>query len=99
MSIFTSFNFKWPSSLVKLFDVASAATYNDQLMAPECSVSLWNFSLKYVPYSCAEQLCFVAVTLRIPCFPSIDLSLVLLLLLVTSRLAVGHACVRVVLPG
>ena len=47
MSIFTSFNFKWPVSLVKLFNIASAATYNEQLMAPECSVSVWSFAFKY----------------------------------------------------
>ncbi len=47
MSIFTSFNFKWPPSLVRLFDITSAAIYNDQLMAPECSVSAWSFQLKW----------------------------------------------------
>jgi hypothetical protein len=48
MSIFTSFEFQWPKALKSLFAYASATTYNDQLMAPECSVSQWSFELKCV---------------------------------------------------
>ena len=47
ISIFTSFDFQWPLSLKKLFAVASATTYNDQLVAPECSVKTWTFELKW----------------------------------------------------
>ena len=47
ISIFTSFDFQWPVSLKKLFAVASATTYNDQLVAPECSVKTWTFELKW----------------------------------------------------
>ncbi len=47
MSIFTSFQFKWPIELKSLFAYASATTYNDELMAPECSVSTWSFLMKW----------------------------------------------------
>jgi hypothetical protein len=44
---FTSFGFAWPPALVKLFTVASLSSFNDQLLAPECSVGGWGFRLKY----------------------------------------------------
>lgn len=46
MSIFTSFGFTWPVSLKSLFSYASLTTFNDQLVAPECTVSTWTFSNK-----------------------------------------------------
>jgi hypothetical protein len=51
MSIFSSFKFKWPAAINKLFAYASATTYNDQLVAPECSVKNWSFEMKCVPSS------------------------------------------------
>lgn len=51
LSIFTSFNFRWPKALKALFVAASASTYNDQLVAPECSISQWTFDTKY------DELC------------------------------------------
>ncbi len=43
---FTSFGFDWPPVLVKLFSIASLSSFNDQLLAPECSVGGWGFKLK-----------------------------------------------------
>ena len=60
ISIFTSFDFQWPVSLKKLFAIASATTYNDQLVAPECSVKTWTFELKWWMVQ-ALPLVFVAV--------------------------------------
>lgn len=47
VSVFTSFGFKWPIQLTKLFDAASATSFNEQLMAPECSIGAWGFELKW----------------------------------------------------
>ncbi len=46
--MFTSFGFKWPGQLAKLFAASSMSSFNDQLMAPECSVGAWNFEYKWI---------------------------------------------------
>ncbi len=46
VSMFTAFGFRWPSELTSLFKIASTSTFNEQLMAPECSVSGWGFQMK-----------------------------------------------------
>ncbi len=48
VSVFTSFGFKWPVQLTKLFDAASMSSFNEQLMAPECSIGAWGFRTKSV---------------------------------------------------
>jgi hypothetical protein len=48
VSVFSSFGFKWPVQLTKLFAASSMSSFNDQLMAPECSVGSWSFELKCV---------------------------------------------------
>ncbi len=47
VSMFTAFGFTWPHELTALFKIASTSTFNEQLMAPECSVSGWGFQMKY----------------------------------------------------
>ena len=47
-SIFTSLDFSWPPQLKSLFQAASASTFNTQVLAPECSISNWSFSVKCV---------------------------------------------------
>ncbi len=46
VSMFAAFGFAWPSELTSLFNIASTSTFNEQLMAPECSISSWGFQLK-----------------------------------------------------
>ncbi len=46
--MFSSFGFKWPVQLTKLFAASSMSSFNDQLMAPECSIGTWSFELKCV---------------------------------------------------
>ena len=46
VSMFSSFGFKWPVQLTKLFNAASLSSFNEQLMAPECSVGTWGFETK-----------------------------------------------------
>ncbi len=36
LSIFASFNFEWPPALVALFNAFSLASFNLELLAPEC---------------------------------------------------------------
>ena len=48
VSMFTAFGFQWPVELTSLFKVASTSTLNEQLMAPECSISSWGFEMKCV---------------------------------------------------
>jgi hypothetical protein len=48
VSVFSSFGFKWPVQLTKLFSAASMSSFNDQLMAPECSIGTWSFEMKCV---------------------------------------------------
>jgi hypothetical protein len=48
VSLFSSFGFTWPPQLTALFAASSAASFNDQLVAPECSIGTWSFSRKYV---------------------------------------------------
>ena len=48
VSIFVNLNFQWPDQLRKLFAAASTSTFNTQVLAPECSISAWNFTLKSV---------------------------------------------------
>jgi hypothetical protein len=47
VSIFTAFGFKWPAELNGVFTAASTASLNDQLLAPECSVSGWSLTRKW----------------------------------------------------
>jgi hypothetical protein len=46
--VFSSFGFKWPVQLNKLFAASSMSSFNDQLMAPECSIGTWSFEMKCV---------------------------------------------------
>ena len=46
---FSSFGFKWPTILSKMYNIASMSSFNEQFLAPECSVGGWSFQLKYVP--------------------------------------------------
>ena len=46
VSMFSSFGFKWPVQLTKLFNAASLSSFNEQLMAPECSVGTWGFKTR-----------------------------------------------------
>jgi hypothetical protein len=48
VSMFTAFGFKWPAALTALFKIASISSFNEQLLAPECSISSWGFQVKYV---------------------------------------------------
>jgi hypothetical protein len=48
VSVFSSFGFQWPVQLTTLFAASSMSTFNEQLMAPECSVGSWSFELKSV---------------------------------------------------
>jgi hypothetical protein len=48
VSLFSSFGFAWPPQLTALFAASSAASFNDQLVAPECSIGTWSFSRKCV---------------------------------------------------
>ncbi len=36
LSIFASFNFEWPPALVALYNAFSLASFNLELLAPEC---------------------------------------------------------------
>jgi hypothetical protein len=54
MCSFTSFGFAWPPLLTKMFNVASMSSFNEQFLAPECSIGGWGFQLKWVP-SCGEH--------------------------------------------
>jgi hypothetical protein len=47
VSIFTSFGFLWPNELNDLFNAASVASLNDQLLAPECTVHSWSVQRKW----------------------------------------------------
>lgn len=47
VSVFTSFGFKWPIQLTTLFNAASISSFNEQLMAPECSIGSWSFGTKW----------------------------------------------------
>ena len=44
--MFSSVGFKWPVQLTKLFAASSMSSFNDQLMAPECSIGTWDFASK-----------------------------------------------------
>ena len=46
-SSFTSFGFSWPPLLSKMYNVASMSSFNEQFLAPECSIGVWGFKLKY----------------------------------------------------
>jgi hypothetical protein len=55
VSVFSSFGFKWPVQLTKLFAASSMTSFNDQLMAPECSIGTWSFEMKYAPPPCVAS--------------------------------------------
>jgi hypothetical protein len=46
VSLFSSFGFQWPAELTSLFNASSTSSFNDQLVAPECSVGAWSFERK-----------------------------------------------------
>lgn len=48
---FSSFGFKWPTILSKMYNIASMTSFNEQFLAPECSVGGWSFQLKCVASS------------------------------------------------
>jgi hypothetical protein len=56
VSVFSSFGFQWPVQLTKLFAASSMSTFNEQLMAPECSIGAWSFELKCVRANSATHL-------------------------------------------
>ncbi len=65
--MFSSFGFQWPVQLTKLFAASSMSTFNEQLMAPECSFGAWSFELKCVlGRTCSAYL--VSVCGEAPCF-------------------------------
>jgi hypothetical protein len=43
---FTSFGFTWPTMLLKMYNIASMSSFNEQLLAPECSIGGWGFKVK-----------------------------------------------------
>ncbi len=47
VSLFSSFGFTWPTQLTSLFNASSVSSFNEQLMAPECSLGTWSFARKY----------------------------------------------------
>ncbi len=47
VSLFSSFGFTWPAQLTSLFNASSVSSFNEQLMAPECSLGTWSFERKY----------------------------------------------------
>lgn len=46
VSLFSSFGFSWPPELTSLFNASSTSSFNDQLVAPECSIGTWSFASK-----------------------------------------------------
>jgi hypothetical protein len=42
LSIFASFNFEWPPALVALYNAFSLASFNLELLAPECR---WEYNI------------------------------------------------------
>ena len=46
LAMFGSFQIQWPSALKAMFTSASAANYNVELVAPECSVNV-SFTTKW----------------------------------------------------
>jgi hypothetical protein len=63
VSVFSSFGFQWPVQLTKLFAASSMSTFNEQLMAPECSIGAWSFELKSVR-ACGAPWAAAAVARR-----------------------------------
>ncbi len=57
VSLFSSFGFAWPPQLTALFAASSAASFNDQLVAPECSIGTWSFSQKYDLFGRGASAC------------------------------------------
>jgi hypothetical protein len=47
LSILSSFGFQWPVQLKSMFNILSFASFNDQMVAPECSVATWGFKQKW----------------------------------------------------
>ena len=62
MSIFASFNFSWPSELVNLFHSLSLASFNLELLAPECSFSV-DYEGKWLATAALPILLVVAVAM------------------------------------
>ena len=66
VSIFTNLNFSWPPQLKTLFQISSASTFNTQVLAPECSIADWSFSVKCVgtvEMKICALLCFAQTVL------------------------------------
>ncbi len=47
MSIFAAFKFEWPPALIALYNKVSLASFNLELLAPECSFSV-NYEAKWL---------------------------------------------------
>ena len=47
LSIFAAFQFQWPPALVSLYEKVSLASFNLELLAPECSFSV-NYAAKWL---------------------------------------------------
>ena len=46
LSIFAAFNFQWPPALVSIYNSFSLASFNLDLLAPECSIAV-NYEAKF----------------------------------------------------
>ncbi len=66
VSLFTSFGFEWPSQLTSLFNAFSFSSFNDQLLAPECSVGTWSFRRKCVYPLCRRPCPWLAWVVAAP---------------------------------
>ena len=60
LSIFASFNFAWPPALVSIYHALSLASFNLELLAPECSFSV-NYEDKWLVTASLPALLFLAV--------------------------------------
>ena len=46
LSLFAGFNFQWPPEVIALYNLLSVVSFNIELLAPECTVSV-SFETKF----------------------------------------------------
>ena len=66
LSIFAALNFQWPPQLTSIYDAFSLASFNLDLLAPECSISV-NYESKWLITEALPIILVCAVVIVLVC--------------------------------
>ena len=102
LSIFASFNFAWPPELTSLYHSLSLASFNLQLLAPECSFTI-NYADKWLVTAALPIVLVGAVLIVVTCTRLLQCVQSRILHVVafgaTGELSLTDVCVGILITG